>query len=237
MNERRNGRPQIAAETEQIQPNPIAAAYDKLKAALAAGKDDPSARATLQAEMPTDSDTGAATPTGADIAEGLRSENEAAREQARSEIQKLLAPGPALANVLTEHSSNPPPVSWLVKGWMPDATLSVLTGAGGAGKSRIASAVGSVSGNRRRTLHSDRERRSHAERPNSARTACHRAGRLCRLGNQASCMAEPPCRHLRSRSGPNRTNPAIVRPVALRQYAARGWPLGCRARRTHKHRR
>ena len=138
MNERRNGRPQIAAETEQIQPDPIAAAYDKLNAALAAGKDDPSARATLQAEMPTDSDAGAATPTGADIAEGLRSENEAAREQAKSEIQKLLAPGPALANVLTEHSPNPPPVSWLVKGWMPDATLSVLTGAGGAGKSRIA---------------------------------------------------------------------------------------------------
>ena len=41
MNERQNGRPQIAAETEHIQPDPVAAAYDKLKAALAYGNDDP----------------------------------------------------------------------------------------------------------------------------------------------------------------------------------------------------
>ena len=138
MTELRNGRPQIAAETEQIQTDPIAAAYDKLQAALAAGRDDPAARAVLQAEMQTNSATAAATQTGADIAEGLRSENAAAREQAKSEIQKLIAPGPTLANVLRNHDPNPPPVSWLVKGWMPDATLSVLTGAGGAGKSRIA---------------------------------------------------------------------------------------------------
>ena len=138
MNERQNGRPQIAAETEHIQPDPVAAAYDKLKAALAYGNDDPEARAILQAALPASVDAGAAAPVGADIAEALRSEHDAAREQARSEIRKLLKPGPTLANVLTDHSPNPPPVSWLVKDWMPDATLSVLTGAGGAGKSRIA---------------------------------------------------------------------------------------------------
>ena len=137
MNERQNGWPQIAAKTEHIQPDPVAAAYDKLKAALADGDDDPEARAVLQAALAAGEEAAAA-PTGADIAADLRAEHEPAREQARSEIRKLLNPGPALANVLTNHSPNPPPLSWLVKDWMPDATLSVLTGAGGAGKSRIA---------------------------------------------------------------------------------------------------
>lgn len=50
-------------------------------------------------------------------------------------IAKLL---PLQLEAVSEHAPNPPPVSWLIKGWMPDATLSVLTGAGGAGKSRIA---------------------------------------------------------------------------------------------------
>lgn len=138
MNERRNGRPQIAAETKHIQPDPVAAAYDNLKAALAAGKDDPEARAILQAALPATVDAGDATLTGTDIAEGLRSDNDAAQEQAQSHIRELLNPDAVLTNVLTDHSPNPPPVSWLVKDWMPDATLSVLTGAGGAGKSRIA---------------------------------------------------------------------------------------------------
>ncbi|MCZ0938404.1 MAG: AAA family ATPase [Caldilineaceae bacterium] len=138
MNERQNGRPQIAADTKHIQTDPVAAAYDKLKAALAAGSDDPAARAILQATLPAPVEAGVPAPTGADIAEGLRSEHDAVREKARSEIRKLLNPKPALANVLTDHSPNPPPVSWLVKDWMPHATLSVLSGAGGAGKSRIA---------------------------------------------------------------------------------------------------
>lgn len=40
---------------------------------------------------------------------------------------------------LNTSSPNPPPVSWLVKGWMPDATLAVLTG-GGQGVDLISSA-------------------------------------------------------------------------------------------------
>lgn len=141
MSERQNGRPQIAAETERIRQDPVAAAYDNLSTALAAGRDDPEARAVLEAALPAaaddDADAGAA-PDGAEIAEGLRSQNEAERERVRAKIRKLLSPDAVLSNVLTDHSPNPPPVSWLVKGWMPDATLSVLTGAGGAGKSRIA---------------------------------------------------------------------------------------------------
>ncbi|MDE0632522.1 MAG: AAA family ATPase [Caldilineaceae bacterium] len=137
MTERRNGRPQIAAATEQIQPDPVAAAYDRLRAAKAAGKDDPQARAVLQAALPAAPAIDAA-PAGADIAESLRSDSQAEREQAGSKIQKLLNPDPLLTSVLTDHSPDPPPLSWLVKDWMPDATLSVLTGAGGAGKSRIA---------------------------------------------------------------------------------------------------
>jgi len=105
MIERQNGQPQIAADTEHIQPDPVAAAYDKLKASLVADNDAPAARDILQAAIPVDA---AAAPDDADIAEGLRSEHDAAREQARSEIRKLLNPGPALANVLTDHSPNPP---------------------------------------------------------------------------------------------------------------------------------
>ena len=136
--ERRNGRPQIAAETEHIQPDPVAAAYDSLSAAKAAGKDDPDARAVLQDALTANDDHAAPTQTGADIAERLRSEATAYQEQARSEIRKLIDSVPSLTDVLTKHDPNPPPVSWLVEDWMPDATLSVLTGAGGAGKSRIA---------------------------------------------------------------------------------------------------
>ena len=171
MNERQNGRPQIAAKTEHIQPDPVAAAYDKLKAALADGNDDPAARATLQAALPAAVDAGAAAPTGADIAEALRSEHDAAREQARSEIRRLLNPGPALASVLTEHSPNPSPLSWLVKDWMPDATLSVLTGAGGAGKSRIALQLAvAVATGAERFIQTEM-RRGHAQRAQS-RPSC-----------------------------------------------------------------
>lgn len=55
------------------------------------------------------------------------------------QIKDLLTGDPAdQLDAFSEHAPNPPPVSWLVKDWMPDATLTVLTGAGGAGKSRIA---------------------------------------------------------------------------------------------------
>ena len=45
---------------------------------------------------------------------------------------------PRQLDTIRKHAAHPPPVSFLVKGWMPDATLTILAGAGGAGKSRIA---------------------------------------------------------------------------------------------------
>ena len=57
-------------------------------------------------------------------------------EQAR-QLRELIQQQ-ATVEMVSTHAPNPPPVTWLVKGWMPDATLSVLTGEGGAGKSRIA---------------------------------------------------------------------------------------------------
>ena len=45
---------------------------------------------------------------------------------------------PGQLNATNKHDSAPQPVSFLVENWMPDETLTVLTGAGGAGKSRIA---------------------------------------------------------------------------------------------------
>ena len=137
--ERRNGRPQIAAETEHIPPDPVAAAYDSLSAAKTAGKDDPAARAILQAVLSANGDHAAPTRTGADIAEGLRSKEGGYQEQARSEIRKLIDPGPSLTDVLTDHEPEPPAGLLARRGL--DARrhpLSVLTGAGGAGKSRIA---------------------------------------------------------------------------------------------------
>lgn len=56
-----------------------------------------------------------------------------------AQIEHVLTGDPAdQLDAFSEHDPAPDEVSFLVKGWMPDATLSVLTGAGGAGKSRIA---------------------------------------------------------------------------------------------------
>ena len=58
------------------------------------------------------------------------------QQQAWEIIEPLLpTAGPEMTS---KHTPDPSHITWLVKGWMPDATLSVLTGAGGAGKSRIA---------------------------------------------------------------------------------------------------
>ncbi|MDE0071887.1 MAG: AAA family ATPase [Caldilineaceae bacterium] len=138
MADRQEVRQQIAAETEHILPDPVAAAINALRAAIEDGKDDPDAGAILLEALTVDLGPDAPARSGADIAEGLRSESLASQEQAREEIRKLLDLRPVLTDILTKHDPNPLPVSWLVDGWMPDATLSVLTGAGGAGKSRIA---------------------------------------------------------------------------------------------------
>lgn len=63
--------------------------------------------------------------------------------------ESLDTPGPPGAglDILDEHDPNPAPLTWFVAsgdpaqdgfGWMPDATVSVLSGPGQAGKSRIA---------------------------------------------------------------------------------------------------
>ena len=120
--------------TEQAQGDPIALAYDKLASALAEGGDDTEAREILQAALPTTS--GAPTLAGVTVADWLRDEGTAADGYAA--IRALVDDPADRLSVVSEHAANPPPVSWLVPEWMPDATLSVLTGAGGAGKTRIA---------------------------------------------------------------------------------------------------
>ena len=84
------GRKQIAAESEHIQPDPVAAAYDDLRAAQAAGKDDPAARAVLEATRPASDGLSSPARSGADVAADLRSEAPARQEQAGAEISKLL---------------------------------------------------------------------------------------------------------------------------------------------------
>ena len=111
MHERRNGRTQIAAENEHVQPDPVAAAYDALRAAITAGKNDPHARAVLQEALTANGDHTAPARTGADIAAGLRSKEGGYQEQARSEIRKLLDPGPSLTDILTVHDPHRSPGS------------------------------------------------------------------------------------------------------------------------------
>ena len=145
MNERRNGRPQIAAETEHIQPDPVAAAYDTLKIALAAGKDDPEARAVLHAALPARLEAAAATPTGADIAEGLRSESAVDQDRAGKTIQELLnqqvtIPDRALiSNWKPEELRVPRP--FLLEDWLPSGRPAILFADGGVGKTWLALAL------------------------------------------------------------------------------------------------
>ena len=144
MNERQNGRPQIAAETEHIQPDPVAAAYDKLSAAKAAGKDDPAARAILQGALPYNSGDAPAL-TGADVAEALRSGHTADQERARNRIRELIGqqitvPDRALISNWTPEElrvSRP----FILKNWMPSGRPAILFADGGVGKTWLALAL------------------------------------------------------------------------------------------------
>ena len=143
MNERRNGQPQIAAVTERIQPDPIATAYDSLQVSVAAGKDDPDARAILQAALPDGAD--AQVLTGADIAEALRSENATEQERARRTIralidQQIIIPdGALISNWKPEDLRVLRP--FLLKDWLPSGRPAILFADGGVGKTWLALAL------------------------------------------------------------------------------------------------
>ena len=143
MNERRNGQPQIAAVTEHIQPDPIATAYDKLQVSVAAGKDDPDARAILQAALPDGADAQAL--TGADVAEALRSENATEQERARRTIralidQQIVIPdGALISNWKPEDLRVLRP--FLLKDWLPSGRPAILFADGGVGKTWLALAL------------------------------------------------------------------------------------------------
>ena len=142
--ERRNGRPQIAAETEHIQPDPVAAAYDNLRAAKAAGKDDPAARAILQTALSSDDDN-APDLTGADVAEALRSKIEADQKRARNGIRKLIGqqitiPDRALiSNWKPEELRVSRP--FMLKNWLPSGRPAILFADGGVGKTWLVLAL------------------------------------------------------------------------------------------------
>ncbi len=143
MNERRNGQPQIAAVTEHIQPDPIATAYDSLQVSVAAGKDDPDARAILQAALPDGAD--AQVLTGADVAEALRSENAIEQERARRTIralidQQIIIPeGALISNWKPEDLRVLRP--FLLKEWLPSGRPAILFADGGVGKTWLALAL------------------------------------------------------------------------------------------------
>ena len=145
MNERQNGRPQIAAETEHIQPDSIAAAYDNLKAALADGNDDPEARAILQTALAAGQDAGAAGPTGADIAEALRSESAMDQDRAGRTIQALLNQQVSIPDRALISNWKPEELRvsrpFLLEDWLPSGRPAILFADGGVGKTWLALAL------------------------------------------------------------------------------------------------
>ena len=169
----------------------------------------------------------------ADIAARLRSEAASHQEQARSEIRKLIDSVPSLTDVLTKHDPSPPPVSWLVEGWMPDATLSVLTGAGGAGK-KAASLCSSQSRSRTGANHfiwpaNGPVRITGTKAPELLATGpvVFAAWETRKLAWQNRLAAV--CGHIEDEVA------KLSGPTALHQHATRGRFVGRRTRRTHKH--
>ena len=145
MHERSNGRIRIAAESEHIQPDPVAVAYDDLYAAQAAGKDDPAARAVLQEALTANGDHATTPRTGADVAAGLRSEVAARQEQAGAEIRKLIGrqiviPDRALiSNWKPEELRVSRP--FILDNWLPSGRPAILFADGGVGKTWLGLAL------------------------------------------------------------------------------------------------
>ena len=143
MNERRNGQPQIAAVTEQIQPDPIATAYDRLQVSVAAGKEDHDARAILQAALPDGADAQAL--TGADVAAALRSGNAAEQERARNTIQALIDQRIIIPEEALIHNWKPEDLRvsrpFMLEDWLPSGRPAILFADGGVGKTWLALAL------------------------------------------------------------------------------------------------
>ena len=126
--------------TETLAPRPGADELRRFLAAKAAGNaPDPADLQVLQVLADSGPSSAAAVDVGA-LMEDLHGGDPTvpAAALAREQLAGLIFDPVDALDVVSRHASNPAAISWLVDGWMPDATLSVLTGAGGAGKSRIA---------------------------------------------------------------------------------------------------
>lgn len=145
MHDRRNGQTQIEAETEHVQPNPVAAAYDNLRAAIAAGKDDPAARTVLQDALTTNGGFAAPARTGADIAAGLRSEAAALQDRAEAEIRKLIGQQITIPDKALISNWKPEDLRvsrpFILENWLPSGRPAILFADGGVGKTWLALAL------------------------------------------------------------------------------------------------
>lgn len=123
-------------QTENVQPRPGALELQRIITARGSGAaPSPDDVAALMALRPS---TIAPAIDVVTLIEQLHSDDASVRDQAWEVLAPLLTDPADHLDAISTHAVHPPPISWLVEGWMPDATLSVLTGAGGAGKSRIA---------------------------------------------------------------------------------------------------
>ena len=139
------GRKQIAAKSERIPPDPVAVACDDLRAAQAAGKDDPGTRTFLQDKLSANDELAAPAQTGADVAAGLRSETPARQEQAWTEIRNLLGRQIVIADRALISNWKPEELRvsrpFILDNWLPSGRPAILFADGGVGKTWLGLAL------------------------------------------------------------------------------------------------
>lgn len=120
------------------QTDPVAAATDALIVALAG---EPERDHLQELATALAAEYGKADP---DTAEAERLTEELSRAHKRPDLQNAVAAATEALKATRplklgrKHEPNPPAQQWLIKHWLPAGRLAMLTGEGGAGKSRLA---------------------------------------------------------------------------------------------------
>ena len=135
--------------------------------------------------------------------------------------KRLSLPERFEADILKRHSRPVQPLSWFVDRWMPDATLTVLTGAGGAGKSRLAMQLSvAAAGGAKYFIWPAFSSDSNVDYPKTPKL--NTGGPVpsyTQLGRRATRMAAPPCQRVRQPPGrPHSSWDDMLHYVNMRPY-------------------